>query len=201
MRGLGLILLLCYPFAVHLSPGIGVAILIALLLQIAWSQWQEGTRWAVWVFIASLWLALFLWWSPDQARMVLYLPPILINLLLLWLFAHTLFPPHRPLITLFAEQFHQVEANLALVRYTRGVTLIWSWVFAALAIESTMLALWASRETWSLFTNLINYLLVLIVFLIERKMRLIRLPNLDHPGLIGFLLALKRIDPRTLLKS
>ena len=56
-------------------------------------------------------------------------------------------------------------------------------------------------ETWSLFTNFINYLLVLMVFLIEHKIRQLSLPKLDHPGFIGFLLALRHFDPRILLKS
>lgn len=200
-KWLSLLLLLSYPVAVHLAPPVGVAILMALLLLMVWTQWRSkqggGLRLGALVLGFSLFLAMY----PGRGELILYLPPVLINLLLLWFFARTLFLPHRPLITLFAEQFHQVEAGPALAAYTRGVTVLWSWLFALMAVESVVLAIWASRETWSLFTNFFNYLLILLVFLVEHRIRIRRLPELEHPGFFGFLLALRHFDPRTLLKS
>lgn len=201
MKQLSLILLLCYPPAVHYLPLVAVFIVVSLLLLVGIDNLRRNEPRGYWILALCVMLSVVVLAAPNQADLLLYLPPILINLLLFILFAQTLFARRRPLITRFAERFHNVQADPALYRYTRRVTLVWSWVFALMLLQSLALALFASREVWSLFTNLINYLLILVVFFVEYRIRLHQLPHLNHPGFVGFLLSLKEVNPRELLKS
>ena len=70
-----------------------------------------------------------------------------------------------------------------------------------MAIESWLLAMLASHAVWSLFTNFINYLIVLLVFMFEYRVRIRRLAQLEHPGFFRFLFSLRKLDMRGLLGS
>src|SRR6185436_6791449 len=89
---------------------------------------------------------------PMDLHWLLYLPPILINLALCWLFGRTLKPGGRPMISRFAEIEHgQLKADLA--AYTRRLTWIWSSFFLVMAWVSFLLAAFASENAWAMFTN------------------------------------------------
>jgi uncharacterized membrane protein len=136
-----------------------------------------------------------------DAQSLLYLPPVLISVLLGLVFAHTLLPGNTPLITSFARFSRAEPLDSVTLTYTRKVTLVWSALFCLLAVESTLLAIFASYPLWSLFTNFLNYLIILLVFALEYRVRIRRLSHLSHPGFIGFLLSLRKFDIRTLRKS
>lgn len=201
MKQLSVILLLCYPPAVHYLPLGAVFIVLALLLIVGIDNLRKGERRGYWILTLCVMLFSVILASPKQADLLLYMPPVLINLLLFVLFAQTLLPRRRPLITAFAERFHNMTADPSTYRYTRRVTQVWSWVFGLMMLQSLLLAIAASREVWSLFTNFINYLLILMIFFVEYRIRLRRLPHLNHPGFVNFLLSLKEVNPRELLKS
>lgn len=145
-------------------------------------------------------LACQVYYQPA-AQVMLFLPPILINLLLGFLFARTLAAGSTPLISAFARIAHGHELDEVTQRYTRAVTQLWVGVFALLALISFLLALFAPLDLWSLFTNFINYILVLAVFFIEYQVRIRHLSHLDHPGFIGFMRLLGKIDLRSLSQS
>jgi uncharacterized membrane protein len=115
------------------------------------------------------------------------------------LFGYTLLPGQRPLISRFAEILHGHVLDTLTLRYTRGVTLLWSSLFALMTLESLLLGLLAEPAIWSLFTHFINYLVLLLVFFLEYRLRLRHLPHLEHPGFFGFLCSLRRVDWRRLL--
>lgn len=201
MKLLSFMLLLSYPLTVHYFPLGAVFIVLTLLLLVGIDNLLKEERRGYWILtLCIMLLSVVLSW-PKMADFLLYLPPILINLLLFILFAQTLLPRRRPLVTAFAERFHNIEADPFTYRYTRRVTLLWSWVFGLMMLQSLALSVAASREIWSLFTNLINYLLVLIIFFVEYRIRLRQLPHLNHPGFVNFLLSLKDVRPQELLKS
>ncbi|RLW65414.1 MAG: hypothetical protein B6D70_04535, partial [gamma proteobacterium symbiont of Stewartia floridana] len=75
----------------------------------------------------------------------------------------------------------------------------WSGMFAFLTIESAYLAYFADTETWSLFTNFVNYLIVIAGLLIEYRIRERKLPHLEHPGFWNFVRLVRRIEWRSLL--
>lgn len=178
-----------YAATVHLGvlgdyPQAG---LIALAALAAWLL-RPGLR----VHHPGAWLALALiitvtaaGLAAGRALTVLYLPPVLVTLLLLMVFAATLLPGRTPLIT--AVALHMGETDTPAVRrYTRRVTWGWSLLFAALAAQNTALALWASPAVWSLFANILNYVIVAVAFLVEFRLRHRYLPGHRYPSFIAF---------------
>ena len=186
-RGLQLIVLfmtLSYPFVLHLCiisgyPYTGVGILFTVAM--AHSLRLLGSREFRFVNllapgIAALALISFF---LDDSR-VLYLPPIFMAAALLQLFAHTLSSDAEPLICQFAR-LGGIEDERSL-RYARRLTWVWTLFFAFMLLESLSLALFAPIEIWSLFVNFINYILIIMLFLLEYLFRMIyfrRMPSVQ----------------------
>jgi len=139
--------------------------------------------------------ALALAFTVPAAPLLLYLPPIAIPLGLGLLFGRSLLPGRRPLVSAFAEEV-MGERRPERAGYTRGVTWLWTVVFAGLVIESTVLALTASTERWSLFANLINYLIIGAVFVLEFLWRSVHFR--EQPAPLAFVRALIAADWRHL---
>ena len=201
-----LVFILLYPLTLHfgifagsVTPGILVLSLLLLLsggglvMKGAYSGWG--------LFLLGIGLLACQAYYQSAAQIMLFLPPILVNLLLCFLFARTLSAGSTPLINAFARIAHGHELDEVAQRYTRAVTQLWVGVFTLLALVSFLLALFAPLETWSLFTNFINYILVLLVFFIEYQVRIRHLSHLDHPSFIGFMRLLGKIDLRSLSQS
>ncbi len=198
-----LILLLAYPVALHLGvvndrmqPAL--ILLLGLMLVSGVLMLARGNRYG-WTVLggfmaAAGWITLY----HGEPETLLKLPPVLINGILCLLFGYTLLPGRKPLISRFAEIMHGHALDAQSLRYTRGVTLLWSALFALLTLESLLLGMLAEPALWSLFTNFLNYLFVLLLFVVEYRLRLRRLPHLEHAGFFRFLLDLRRIDWRRL---
>ena len=185
-RHLTLALTVGYPIALHWSivqGNIRTAVWILLLLSLAHSLLALGAggvqRIAELVAPALATATAISLYLNDAS--ILYLPPILINATLLLLFGRTLLPGQEPLITQFARRV-EGEKDEDVLKYTSGLTRIWTLFFILMLIEAIGLALFAPIEIWSLFTNLINYLLMLGLFLIEIVYRVIRFRRLPSPG-------------------
>ena len=130
---------------------------------------------------------------------LLYLQPILINACGFYLFFRTLLPGETPLISRFAALVRgQLHPDVA--RYTHRVTQAWACFFALLTLESLLLALYASPYIWSLFTNLINYLLVAGFFVLEYLIRLRVLADFDHPNFLRYLRNLLKPEIRSSIR-
>lgn len=181
MRYLHLLLTLSYPPAVH----------FALL--------SEQSHWALWI-LAAVSLSQLLVAAPNFAQhkltviapalilliclvgmvkgsmLALYLPPFIIQCGLLWLFAGSLRAGREPLITRIARVVFQ-QQDEATLRYTRNVTRLWTLFFCALLVETLLLTLFAPLEVWSLFANIINYLLIVLLFSAEFIYRRLRFPQ------------------------
>ena len=157
-RMFGLLLVLAgllYPFAVyygmgHLSPRLFAALLGGL--------WLAG---AALVFCALLGLA------GEPALLRWY--PVLLNLMLLVLFGLSLkFGP--PVVERLAR-LREPELPEHAVRYTRKVTLVWAGFFLANALLISALTLWAPLAWWMLYTGLIAYALMGLLFAAEWLIR------------------------------
>ena len=198
-----LVLLLSYPFALHLGvlndrllPALVLLLIMILLLGLLMLTRGNRLGWLVMgaAPVAAVWVSLL----GNDPETLLKLPPVVISGLLGLVFGHTLLPGEIPLISRFAELMHGHALDERALRYTRRVTWVWTVLFACLTLESLLLALFADDRTWSLFTNFINYLVILLVFIIEYRIRVHRLDHLQHPGFVAFLVALRRIDWRRL---
>lgn len=95
------------------------------------------------------------------------------------MFGRTLLPGREPLITRFARLEHRPFPD-ELVPYTRRLTWIWALFLVALAAIEAALWLTASKAVWSLFANLLSYLLVAALFAGEYAYRRVRFPHLRH---------------------
>lgn len=162
--GLGLLLAgLAYPFVVylgleHLSPR-----LFAMLLGALWLARLLGakqTPLSRTVAAVALLFCLLLGVVDDSALLPWY--PVLISLALLGLFAGSLCSG-MPIIERLAR-LSEPELPPAAVRYTRQVTWVWVGFFIINAGIAGGLVLWAPLSWWTLYTGLIAYLLMGLLF-------------------------------------
>lgn len=197
-----LLLIIAYPCLVHwavLGGGTPVwwaALMIPALVALL-SPLRRGAPWA-WAGAAGA--AALAWWlvQTGAAPYLLYLPPVLVNLMLLTVFARGLGSPRTALVTRLAEIMHGEPLPEEVAAYTHRVTWAWVFLFAVMATVNLLLALLAPRELWSLFANFINYLIVALLFAAEYAIRRLRFPDYEHPSFFTFLRRLARIDYRKL---
>ncbi|MCI0917050.1 hypothetical protein JNA64_07740 [Pseudomonas stutzeri] len=161
---LGLLLAgLAYPFAVylgleHLSPRLFALLLGALWLARMFSGRQ--TPLSRTLAMVALLFCLLLGLAGEPALLRWY--PVLISLALLGLFAGSLCSG-MPIIERLAR-LSEPELPPAAVRYTRQVTWVWVGYFVVNASIASGLALWAPLSWWTLYTGLIAYLLMGLLF-------------------------------------
>ncbi len=193
--------LLSYPVIIHLnvigSRSVFVAYFsMALILFAVWTTYSSGFRWvAALISVAFIGAATLL--LKGSALQVMFLPPIVINVLLAAYFARTLRAGCVPLITKFAymtDGRYMPEK----AKYTRVLTQAWVLFFVLIALESLLLAVFASLEAWSLFTNFINYLIALMFFVGEYFFRRLVLPQIKHLGVKDYFNKIKKIRLRDL---
>jgi len=194
IRNLALVLMLLgYEWLAHLltvggaiTP-LGLAlVLIPLALGAAWALvWEFGWGVATVVLLAST-LALAAvhatFGLPDSA-LLFGLPHFASNLFLLWFFVRSLRPGREALITRVARRMRGGDLPAPLEAYTRRVTLAWGLFFLAQILVSLVLYLSASRESWSLFINIVSSLLIPVMFVCEYGYRRWRYRQFDHTSL------------------
>lgn len=136
----------------------------------------------------------------NHRLLVLFLPQILIGFLLAWLFGRTLRRGSVPLITRIATAIHDDDGSTVPMRYTRGVTIMWTVFFALVAVGGVMLILFA--PTWPVrYVNVVTYGVVLLAVVGEYLFHTIRYPHPSHRGFPDFVRHLLRIDFRRLLND
>ena len=175
--GLAVVLLLAYPLLTHAAVTTGLAYL-------AWAAWLCIAALVVLSFPGQWGLAGFallavapLVAEPDA---LLKLPPVIINLALAVWFGRTLAPGEEPMISWFARLVRGTELAPDLARYTRRSTLMWTAFFVSMAAAAAALTVWAAPQTWSLFANGIDYLLVGVLFIGEYVFRRVRYRHHEH---------------------
>jgi uncharacterized membrane protein len=169
-------LLLAYAVLSHVAATTGgsdlaLAAWVCLVAPIA-----LALRWSTGLPIAAALLALLAWVPTEE---LLKVPPVIIYLALAAWFGRTLLPGRQPIISRFAS-LERGELEPVLARYTRRLTVMWSAFFAVMAVTSAALALFADAESWSLFTNGLNYLLMALLFVGEYAYRRVRYSQYEH---------------------
>jgi uncharacterized membrane protein len=194
------VLAIAYPVLVHL----------AVIWPVPWLEWlalsvlgalplyralRAGRIWAWCTLAAVLGVAvLIVRW--NGAYWILLLPPVAIPLSLLMLFGASLRAGQQPMVTRFAL-LARGSLPPDLERYTRQVTVLWVVVFVILTLSAVLLAIFASRDLWSLATNFLHYLLIGGVFVAEYAWRRQRFRHLQHPGFLAYLRGLKPVRLRS----
>lgn len=162
---------------------VGIAYPILIFLSLTWLEPREVAfvvlglaalrllslrRGAAVAFAKEVWIPVALvgvvalgtaiWNDP----MGLLITPTLINAALLATFGTSLWA-ERPIVERFAR-LQAKDLSDAEVRYCRRVTKVWCGFFVANGSTALYLALARDVETWALFTGLISYLLVGMLF-------------------------------------
>jgi len=99
-------------------------------------------------------------------------------------FGRTLRRERVPLCTRVALLVHGTLPAEAL-RYTRQLTMAWTLFFAAVTATMLLLFLTAPLAVWSAFANFGAVALVMLMFLIEHRVRRRVLPAMAHVGVIA----------------
>jgi len=125
--------------------------------------------------------------------------PILAYLAIGWLFGSSLLPGRMPLVERIARIVDHGDAMPnALVRYTRFLTWAWTLIPLSMALVSVLLAQFASRTTWSLFTNVLSYVVLAVLFFVEYPYRRWRYPDMPHTNPVMVAVRLARNVPEFL---
>ena len=102
---------------------------------------------------------------------------------MLWSFGRTLAPGREPLITRFARSVHG-SLPPVMEAYTRRLTRAWCVFFAAQVVISAALFTLAPLEVWSVFVNVLNFPLLVLMFGIEYVYRIMRHRNFPHASIM-----------------
>ena len=184
-----LIVLACvaYQYLVHVSVSNAQTGLFRTML-----LWLPLAALAGWILARSrnkpLWLAalaaggVVVYLAERQERLGLAavsgISHATVYLFLLWYFGSTLAPGREPIITRFARSVHgTLQPGMEL--FTRRLTIAWCVFFAAQLIVSALLFALAPLNAWSLFINLLNLPLLVVMFAGQFVYRMIRHP--DYP--------------------
>lgn len=184
-----------WPVAVHACIFLGAAEwaprATALAVVLAACLWASATRTSgsvVSCMILATLVAGLVLAAPD---LLLYAPPVAINLALAAVFGASLLPARTPVISIFASM-EQGGLPPDLARYTRLLTWIWTVLFIAMAGLAAALALSGSLVLWSTFANLASYLLVAILFIGEYGYRRWRFSHYRHATLLELMQNVRR---------
>jgi uncharacterized membrane protein len=184
---------LAYPFAVHWllaagRPQIALWLAAVALGGLCWSLADARWRWLALLMIA---LSSFAAGALHADELVLFLPPIAINLGLALFFASTLSRGREPLISWFARvERGRLAADLKV--YTRYLTWIWVGFFLTMAAVSLVLAVTGPRMAWAWFTAVGNYLCVGMLFVGEYVYRRVRFSHYQHASPLRLLGIVRR---------
>ena len=224
VRQITTVLSFAYPVLAHFavarnSAGLTIA---ALTLLAAISLLPGLARGAAAAWLAVPIVGAVCWWlaGVDQPLLPLYLPPIIVPAFLAYVFGTTLRPGCTPLISQMIRLMQPPgeEPEPAVWSYARRLTATWTALFIALATFNLLLAALAepdgllrasgidpglavSHEVWSLFTNLIEYLLVAAFFAIEYAYRRQKFPRQPYRNMFDFLRRMAAAMPRLIRRS
>lgn len=137
---------------------------------------KKNWRWPKLVAFAAAIIAIIsgVIWTNDIH--LIYLPPLVINLMVLIFFARSLLPGREALISRFVRVVMKTESPEE-IAYARQVTWLWTLFLATMLLETLLLTVFAPLRTWSLFANLLNYVFGATLFAGEYIYRQWRFPG------------------------
>jgi uncharacterized membrane protein len=172
---------------------------------------RRGSPWALAALTVSAFLLYRLAMS-GKANLPLFVPPIAINVFLAWVFGHTLRRGEMSQIERVVRALHTPGDALSpeILAYARKLTWAWTVFFVAMAAVNLFLALCATPgglllamglkppmavplDLWSLFANLLNYVLVGVVFVVEYAIRRRKFPQQSYRNLVDFIRQISRL--------
>lgn len=180
-----------YPLLVHLDliQSSSIPVLLTLLvIVVAMMIRQRLTA----VILTTLLVTTALLFEQGQLADLYILPPIVINFFIGMIFTTSLNRHSTPVIEKYIVLL-EGGIDAAEKRYARWVTICWAGLLLGLTVESVLVGLFASHETWSFVTSFINYGLLALMFLGEYLVRRKVLPHKQHMSFIQFINRLRKI--------
>ncbi|MFJ7106893.1 hypothetical protein ACIQU2_04595 [Pseudomonas sp. NPDC098740] len=169
--GLGLLLAgLLYPFAVYFGMEHFAPWQFGLLLGSLWlARALLGTRkpGSLWMAVTAIAFCLLL--ALFDSPLLLRWYPVLISAFMLGLFGLSLIVG-PPIIERLAR-LREPQLPAKAIVYTRQVTIVWCVFFLCNGLLAAALTLWAPLSWWMLYTGLISYGLMGLLFAIEWLIR------------------------------
>lgn len=174
------------PRAMHDMPMLGLATALApTLALLLWLAWQSSRRTVMLLLsgllIGSIWhYRAILGQHFDWIYLTEHAGS---NALLAVAFGSTLGHGRQPLCTRLAED---IRGGLTpeVEDYTRKITQAWALFFASMSTLSCLLFAFAPLTTWSTFAYLFTLPLVLLMFAVEYRVRLARMPEEGRYGIL-----------------
>ena len=198
-----------YPVFAHIAVLSGnpalIAASIGLLMVLVLFPGLRNARPFAWIMLPVAALCLYAVAEHGRTLLLLFLPPILINGLMAWVFGRTLEPGGTSLIERAIVALHGTtdDVTAEMLAYARRLTLVWACLFVALTVTNLVLAVLANPGglllsvglhspvtvplgVWSLFANVLNYLIVGALFIGEYRLRRRRFPQQSYRGFFDF---------------
>jgi uncharacterized membrane protein len=198
-----------YPVFAHIAVLSGKPVLIAasigLLIALVLLPGLRNARPVAWIMLPVAAYCLYIAAAHGRTLLLLFLPPILINGFMAWIFGRTLEPGRTPLIERAIVALHGTtdHVTVEMLAYARRLTLVWACLFVALTAINLALAVLANPgglllsiglhppvtvplAVWSLFANVLNYLIVGALFVGEYRLRRRRFPQQSYRGFFDF---------------
>jgi uncharacterized membrane protein len=199
-----------YPVFAHIAVISGrpelIAASIGLLAVLVLFPGLRRFRPAAWILLIAALIGLHQVAGSGHTLLLLFLPPILINGFMAWIFGNTLLHGRTPLIERAIILLHGTSEDITgeMAWYARRLTLAWTVLFVVLATINLCLAAIASPgglllsaglrprvtvplDAWSLFANVLNYLIVAAMFAVEYQVRLRRFPQQSYGSFFNFI--------------
>lgn len=178
MTVLTVLITLMYPLAIWFGHGqveprwLAGVLLLAAATRLPTLAISRVARWSV---LGVLLLVAAAVWANALLPLKLY--PVLVNLGMLAAFGYSLIAP--PSMVERLARLREPDLPEVAVGYTRRVTQVWCVFFVINGGLALATALWASAAIWSLYTGVISYLLMGLLFGIELLLRR-RFKRLHH---------------------
>jgi uncharacterized membrane protein len=160
---LAVILTLVYPLTIWFAEGeieprvLAGLLLLAGLSRLVSGDFPHGTHW--WTGSVLL-LVLLAVWANVMFPLKLY--PVIVNAMLLGVFAYSLFVPPSAIERIARMREPQLPQQA--IAYTRRVTQVWCGFFAVNGAIALYTALYSSSAHWSLYNGFIAYILIGLLF-------------------------------------
>jgi uncharacterized membrane protein len=169
---------LTYPLLIWFGHGkveprwLACVLLLAALTRLPTLKISRFARWTVagvmLLVVAAIW---------GNVLLPLKMYPVLVNVAMLVAFGYSLASP--PSMVERLARMREPDLPDVAIDYTRRVTQIWCIFFIANGAIAFSTALWASDAIWSIYTGVISYVLMGLLFGIEFLFRL-RFKRLYH---------------------
>lgn len=182
------VILLAAPFAIHLAIVSGkwtiVVVMISLLQLLAigaaaFARAASRRKRVVTALAVMVLAPLYVEAARLNAAGLSGIPHAIAYSTLLIGFGISLLPGHEPVLTRVALRLRG-PLPAALLLHTRRVTLAWCIFFGAQLVVSAVLFAWAPIVVWSLFVNVLNLPLVVLMFAVEYGYRVARFRGFRH---------------------